>query len=293
MAKTVVILGASFAGLKIAHHLLKTTLPVVKDLKVVIVSPSTHLFWNIAAPRAIIPGQIPDEKIMAPYAPGFSKYPSSSYEIILGKATNVDPANKKVEIGTESGPREVAYDYLVVTTGSNSGDAIWKQSGSYKEFLERLHHTQDQVKRAKSIIIGGGGVTGVETAGELGFEYGKTKEITLVGHHTCFDLRNAILIYPCPRSAKTIPFYKIFSHPRSAQTRLRNSIIAMSRWFSTKWLLLPRHFLLAKLKSPFRLARKCFAISTFPALVLNPIPRLCPKAFSMPRDQLWWMTTWP
>jgi len=182
MAKTVVILGASFAGLKIAHSLLKTTLPAVKDLKVILVSPTTHAYFNLAAPRAIVPGQIPDEKILAPIEPAFSKYPSSSFEFVIGAAKSVDPASKRVEIETESGLRTVTYDTLVVTTGSNTGSMPWKASGSHKQFLELLHDTQAKVKKAKSIIVGGAGVTGVETAGELGYEYGKTKEITLVGH---------------------------------------------------------------------------------------------------------------
>src|ERR1700722_9692024 len=100
MAKTVVILGASFAGLKIAHSLLKTTLPAVKDLKVILVSPTTHAYFNLAAPRAIVPGQIPDEKILAPIEPGFSKYPSSNFEFVIGAAKSVDPASKRVEIET-------------------------------------------------------------------------------------------------------------------------------------------------------------------------------------------------
>lgn len=36
------------------------------------------------------------------------------------------------------------------------------------------------MKSAKSIVLGGAGPTGVEAAAELGFEYGKGKEITLV-----------------------------------------------------------------------------------------------------------------
>lgn len=37
MAKTVVILGASFAGIPIAHHLLTHTAPLIPDLKVILV----------------------------------------------------------------------------------------------------------------------------------------------------------------------------------------------------------------------------------------------------------------
>lgn len=45
MVKTVVVLGAGWAGLPLAHKLLKYTVPKVRDkLKVVLVSPNTHFF---------------------------------------------------------------------------------------------------------------------------------------------------------------------------------------------------------------------------------------------------------
>ena len=203
MAKTILILGASFTGLKVAHSLLKSTLPVVKDLKVILVSPTTHAYFNLAAPRAIVPGQIPDEKVLAPIEPAFSKYPSSSFEFVIGSAQSVDSTGKRVEIETESGIRTVAYDTLVVTTGSNTGSMPWKAHGSHKEFLDLLHGTQDKVKKAKTIVVGGAGVTGVETAGELGFEYGKTKEITLVGCLIC-DVMGSELTYKQRRLVKTM-----------------------------------------------------------------------------------------
>ena len=43
MAKTVVILGGSYAGLGVAHRLLKNTLPNHKDLKVILVSKVCQL----------------------------------------------------------------------------------------------------------------------------------------------------------------------------------------------------------------------------------------------------------
>lgn len=181
MAKTIVVLGGSFAGLKIAHALLQKTLPAVKGLKVILVSKSTHVYWNLAAPRAIVPGQIPDDKVFQPITPAFAKYSSSNFEFVLGSATSVDPDAKKIQVSTKEGAQELAYDVLVVTTGSSAiGGSPWKQGGSYEESLAALHETQEKVKKAKSIVLGGGGVTGVETAGELGYEYGKEKEITLV-----------------------------------------------------------------------------------------------------------------
>ncbi len=38
MVKTIVVLGASYAGMAVAHRLLKYTLPQEKDIKVVLVS---------------------------------------------------------------------------------------------------------------------------------------------------------------------------------------------------------------------------------------------------------------
>jgi NADH dehydrogenase FAD-containing subunit len=181
MAKTVVILGGSYAGLAVAHQLLQKTLPLVPELKVILVSTSSHLFWNVASPRAIIPKQLPDEQVFQPIEPAFAKYPSGSFEFIVGAAKNVEPTTNTVQVSTKEGEKALSYDALVVTTGAGAiGGAPWKLLGSYEETVAVLHETQEKVQKAQSIVVGGGGVTGVETAGELGYEYGTTKEITLV-----------------------------------------------------------------------------------------------------------------
>ncbi|CAD6447460.1 a96dc603-00c9-4110-af78-ed83ddb7a5db [Sclerotinia trifoliorum] len=183
MSKTVLILGASYAGLTVAHKLLKSTLPAVPDLKIVLVSPTTHLYWNMASVRAIIPGQFGDDKMFAEIAPGFSKYPSESFEFVLGTATSMDTSAKTVTIKTISGPELLqTYETLVITTGSHTiGEVPWKGAPSgYEQTKELLHKYREKVASAKSIVVGGAGPTGVETVGELGFEYGKTKNIILI-----------------------------------------------------------------------------------------------------------------
>jgi NADH dehydrogenase FAD-containing subunit len=71
---------------------------------------------------------------------------------------------------------------LILATGTRTiGDLPWKSSvKGYEATKEILHKYRDQVKTAKSIVLGGGGPTGAETAGELGFEFRKSKEITLI-----------------------------------------------------------------------------------------------------------------
>ncbi|KAL9568459.1 hypothetical protein ACKAV7_007392 [Fusarium commune] len=111
MTKTVVILGAGWAGLPLAHKLLKHTLPKGPDLKVILVSPNSHFFWNVAATRGIIPDVIPDEQLFLPIKPGFNQYPSENFEFLLGKADGVDVESSTVHvISNENNRREITYD---------------------------------------------------------------------------------------------------------------------------------------------------------------------------------------
>ncbi|PVH82659.1 AMID-like mitochondrial oxidoreductase-like protein [Cadophora sp. DSE1049] len=183
MAKTIVILGASYAGLTVTHKLLKNTLKNKKgEYKIVLVSPTTHHYWNLASVRAIVPGQMPDSKLFAPIRDHLAPH-KDTITFLHGTATSLDPATKTVIITTSSGTATAqTYDILVITTGSRTKDPVpWKPSlDGYEATRDRLHKIQEQVNSAKSIVLGGAGPTGVEAAAELGFEFGKGKEITLI-----------------------------------------------------------------------------------------------------------------
>ncbi|KAK1752094.1 apoptosis-inducing factor B [Echria macrotheca] len=179
MSKTVLVLGGAYGGLHVAHALLKKQL---KDVKVVLVTKNTHFYWNLASIRRIIPGQYKDEDILKPIEPALKRYPSTSYELIIGSAEAADFASKTVRVATATGDRTVAYDQLVLATGSRTPepDMPWKASSTYEEVVALLKETEDKVKAASHIVVAGAGATGVELAGELGFEFGKTKEIILL-----------------------------------------------------------------------------------------------------------------
>ncbi|KAK3324702.1 hypothetical protein B0T19DRAFT_236768 [Cercophora scortea] len=179
MAKTVVILGGSYAGLHVAHALLKKP---ANDVKVILVSKNSHFYWNIASVRAIVPGIVKDDEIFKPLASALSRYPSTSYELIIGTAESTDFDAKTVQVATTDGPKTLSYDHLVLATGSNcpTTDVPWKASGTYEDALAKLHETAEKVKSAERIVVAGAGATGIEVAGELGFQYGKTKEIVLL-----------------------------------------------------------------------------------------------------------------
>ncbi|KAK1723301.1 hypothetical protein CaCOL14_007135 [Colletotrichum acutatum] len=181
MVKQVVILGAGYAGLGVAHKLLKYTQPKVKDLKVILVSPSTHLYWNCAAVRGLIPGEFSDDTLFNEIRPGFEKYPKDAFDFVLGKATTFDATSNTVQIETKEGLKSLEYAQLIIATGSSLASGVpFKTIGTHEETLTAWHNLQSEVKVANSIIVSGAGTTGVETAGELGHAYGSTKQITLI-----------------------------------------------------------------------------------------------------------------
>ncbi|KAK0701840.1 hypothetical protein B0T26DRAFT_757819 [Lasiosphaeria miniovina] len=181
MAKTVVILGGAFAGLHVAHALLKKR---DAGLKVILVSKNSHFYWNIASVRAIVPGIYKDEEIFKPISEALSRYPETSYELVVGTAEAADFEAKTVSVTTASSsePRSISYDQLLLATGSRTAvtGVPWKAAGSYEEAVALLHATAEKAEAASHIVVAGAGSTGVEVAGELGFAWGKTKEIVLL-----------------------------------------------------------------------------------------------------------------
>ncbi|CAM1509775.1 Fc.00g001100.m01.CDS01 [Cosmosporella sp. VM-42] len=182
MAKAVVILGAGWAGLPLAHKLLKYTVPKVSDLKVILVSPNSHFFWNVAATRGILPGEIPEDQLFLPIKPAFDHYSAENFEFVLGAAENIETTANLVYILTKEGTqRSIKYDQLVIATGSRlSSNLPLKSVGTHEATLSALKDLRKRIENARSIVIAGGGATGVEVAGELAAKYGSGKKITLV-----------------------------------------------------------------------------------------------------------------
>lgn len=191
MAPTnVVIVGASIAGLKIAHSLLE-----VPEIKVVLINPATTYYWNIAAPRIVAkPNAFKTEQYLLPIKDAFNNYPKESFEFIVGTATAIDVSSKTVAVTTTDGSAEatsVSYDYLVLasgsttpsTTGDIDGTSIPFKQSNRDDMKQLIATAQQRIAGAKEIVIGGAGPIGVELAGELAeaaAESGNNVSITLI-----------------------------------------------------------------------------------------------------------------
>jgi NADH dehydrogenase FAD-containing subunit len=189
--KNIVILGGSYAGVSTAHRILKQAAKL-GPFKITLVSPETEFYWNMASARGIVPGQFSDEKLFKPIAPGFGKYPATQFEFLLASAQNLDVEAKTVEVSGATGQRILDYDFIILATGSRTKNGTpLKGLGSTEATKNALHDFQGQIKKAKTIVVAGGGVTSIELAGELAYEYGRQKEVILVSlrYFSCSFLR--------------------------------------------------------------------------------------------------------
>ena len=175
---SIVILGAGFSGLGTAHYLLRHTIPTLEakssnkttTYKITLVTPSTHFFYKIASPRALLGKNdlLPIEKCFVPVADGFKDYPKEKLAIVYGAATAVDESKKTITIQSGDGPEtSLQYNTLVLAAGSKSSTPIWSLFGGHERSVEALKEMAGLLRTAKSVVIGGGGAAGVETAGRL------------------------------------------------------------------------------------------------------------------------------
>ena len=183
----IVIIGASFGGIPVAHGLLKDVLPEVststkQSYKVTMISPSDRFWWKIGAPRVIVnPAKFPVERALLPIADGFKSYSHEQYEFIKAYVESIDPTTKTLRL---SSGNSVQYDSLVISSGTSFLSPIWSIAHGTEPLTEALKDIHARLPEAKSILVAGAGAAGVETTGELAETYGGKKEITLLSGST-------------------------------------------------------------------------------------------------------------
>lgn len=169
----IVVIGGSFAGLHIAHSVLRD----VPDAKVTLVNPSSSFFWNIAAPRIVAkPTAFRPNEYLLPIKDAFASYRPDAFEFIPGIATAIETSAKTVSVKPNEGEaKTLSYDYLVIasgsttsaTNGSLTGTSIPFKQSNHDDMAQLIEAAQGHIAGAKEIVIGGAGPIGVELAGEL------------------------------------------------------------------------------------------------------------------------------
>lgn len=173
----VVIVGAGFGGLYAARTLAN------KDIDVLLIDREnfhtfTPLLYQVAT-SALDPSEI-----AYPVRTIFRK--NRNIHFLWGEVTTIDREAKQVEVNARGRYRQEPYDYLILAAGSVTnffgnaaaaelsfelktlGDAVVLRNHILKLF-ERATWAEDDATRARltTMVVVGGGATGLETAGAL------------------------------------------------------------------------------------------------------------------------------
>lgn len=229
---SIVVLGASFSGISTVHQLMQYALPEVTTSKkfkyrIVVVSPSTHLYWNISAPRGIVSTSlVPHSDSFWPISLGLGKYSSDDVDYIQGAATAIDTRNRNVTVArinpdgdsaspivekptlagkagaavasatntlaslaTAESPTahsptlgddpanasddvfQVPYHALIIATGSTAHSPLLSLRGPHTNTMAALDKFHSELPTADTVVLSGGGPSGVEAAGQIAYWY--------------------------------------------------------------------------------------------------------------------------
>lgn len=180
--KRVVIVGGQFAGVGTAHRFFKKAAKAgLNDFHLTLISRDSHFYWNLAAPRGLVPGQLSEDELFKSIPEGFQQY-GDKFEFVLGSVTALDPESKSLRVvGDDKREIKIDYDTLVLATGARTlKESPFKSAGSTEGLKHALRDYHSRIDKADTIAIVGAGTTGVETAGELAGAYGSKKKIILV-----------------------------------------------------------------------------------------------------------------
>lgn len=178
----IVIVGGNFGGINLAHYLLRKTFKTLKALnpqttfQIKLISPNTHFYFKIAAPRALInPSLIPEEQYFKSIAEAFKQYDASVFKHVQGKATSLDPQSRTISVESDSGSSQVKYDSLVIASGTTSSSPLWTLNDTHENTRAALQALHQDLPKASTVLIAGGGAVGVETAGEVATAFPNAK----------------------------------------------------------------------------------------------------------------------
>ncbi|MED6282009.1 Apoptosis-inducing factor 2 [Characodon lateralis] len=159
----VVVVGGGFGGIAAAQQLKSA------GISFTLVDLRDAFHHNVAALRASVqPGFA--QRTFIPYTETFGT------SFVQGRVERVDPERQMVVL---QGGREIQYSHLILCTGTdgpfpgklNTEVSLQTAIQTYEDFIQ-------QIQVADSVLVVGGGATGVEMAAEIKTEYPDKKVIT-------------------------------------------------------------------------------------------------------------------
>ena len=168
--KKVVIIGGGFAGAYAARRL-------ERDFDVTLIDTKDYFEFTPGILRTIV-----DTEHMNKIQVLHNDYLTTAH-FCFGKVSHI--TSKEVLVGK----KKYSYDYLIISSGSRYNSPIKEMNLVIATRAQELRKYASTLKSAQKVLIIGGGVVGVELAGEIASAY-SNKEITLVHAKAALIERN-------------------------------------------------------------------------------------------------------
>ncbi|RGC66163.1 NADH dehydrogenase-like protein YjlD [Micromonospora sp. MW-13] len=164
MKHRIVVLGAGYAGATAAGRLAKRLHP--DDTEITVVNADADFVERVRM-HQLAAGQTLKRRTLSDI------YAGTGVKVRLARVTAVDADRKIVALTAEHGAEEIAYDTLVYALGSTAADhgvpgvAEHAYDIAGKQSALRLRDRLDDLAAGGTVLVVGGGLTGLEAATEI------------------------------------------------------------------------------------------------------------------------------
>ncbi|WP_328371465.1 NAD(P)/FAD-dependent oxidoreductase [Micromonospora zamorensis] len=164
MKHRIVVLGAGYTGAVAAGRLAKRLHPDDTEITVVNADPD---FVERVRMHQVATGQDPERRPLS------KVYAGTGVTLRLARVTAVDADRRSVALADEHGTDEIAYDTLVYALGSTAADhgvpgvAEHAYDIAGRPSALRLRNRLDQLAAGGTVLVVGGGLTGIEAVTEI------------------------------------------------------------------------------------------------------------------------------
>ncbi|KAH9459675.1 hypothetical protein Pst134EB_007905 [Puccinia striiformis f. sp. tritici] len=183
--KTIVVIGLAGAGLKTFNLLLDKLTATTQNIRIIAIEKSNYAYWAPGSLRAAVLNGFED-KILRGFEHIVPTKMQDNERVLTFIGTEVlelDLENRFLvtDKSLDGLGTKLAFDYLVVASGSSYAFPCRPppEAEGKDDVKNQLRTLQSAIQESKSIVIVGGGVVGIELAGEISYQY-PSKSVTLI-----------------------------------------------------------------------------------------------------------------